>query len=217
MIGITSRLARLAIAVSACCLALIRPAAAVDLYVAAGAGSGLAVQTLGRSGPSTGYEFESDLIPTYMMPSTAGLDFGVFRLEGEALVDDRRFYEFELAAGGLYGDSGLETRAGMANALIDVPTGSDVRPFFGGGIGYADVAADGLELRGVDPRDGRDGVLAYQLRAGVAFQILPAAEITLGYRYFATEDLRFNGSAGDRVKVDNPASHIGELGLRISF
>ena len=215
--GISARIIRLAILVPACCLAVAMPAAAVELYVAAGAGTGTAVQTLGRGGPSTGYEFENGLFPTYMMPSTAGLDFGVIRLEGEALVDDRRLYEFELAGGGLLADRGRETRAGMANALIDIPTGTNVRPFFGAGIGYADVAVDGLKLGGVETTDRGDGVLAYQLRAGIAFTIMPEAEIILGYRYFATDDLHLNGSAGDRVTVDNRASHIGELGIRIKF
>ena len=105
----------------------------------------------------------------------------------------------------------------MANALIDVPTGSNVRPFFGGGIGYADVSVDGMKRGGVESTDRGDGVLAYQLRAGVAFTVLPEAEIVLGYRYFATDNLHLNGSEGDRVTVDNRASHIGELGIRIKF
>ncbi len=190
--------------------------AQVDVYMS-GSTAGAVVDHVNPAGPRTGYEFEPNQMPNYLVPRAAGVDFGLLRLEGEAMVNGDSLNNFELAADNLYGGSNFETMAGMANAFIDIPTRNGVSPFVGGGIGYANVSAIGSEALGVDPVDDRDVVMAYQLRAGFAISILTSAEIVLGYRYFFTDDLTLNGTNGDPVTVDSQASHVGELGIRIRF
>jgi opacity protein-like surface antigen len=190
--------------------------AQVDVYVT-GSTAGAVVDHFNPAGPGTGYEFEPNQAPNYLVPRAAGIDFGVLRLEGEAIVNDDSLNNFELVHNDLYGGSDFETMAGMANAFIDLPTRNGVSPFVGGGIGYASVSANGFEALGGDPVDDRDVVMAYQLRAGFAISILSATELILGYRYFVTDDLNLTGTAGDRVTVEDRSSHVGELGIRVRF
>ncbi|MDH3475078.1 MAG: hypothetical protein OEM59_15460 [Rhodospirillales bacterium] len=196
--------------------------AEVELYVAGGA-AGSVIEHFSAYGPSAGYEFQQGDLPNYVVPSAAGLDFGTLRLEGEALVREDALDGLNLSgldlnpSGNLYTNGNFETMAGMANALVDLPSKAGISPFFGGGVGYADVSAHDLDGLGMNPGDDRDGVLAYQLRAGLSFSVLSATEVTFGYRYFVTEDLSLTGAGGDAIEVDEQASHIGELGIRIKF
>jgi hypothetical protein len=196
--------------------------AEVQVYVAGGA-AGSVIEHFSAQGPSAGYEFQQKDLPNYVVPSAAGLDFGTLRLEGEALVREDALDGLNLSgldlnpSGNLYTSGDFETMAGMANALVDLPRKAGFSPFFGGGVGYADVSAHDLDGLGVNPGDDRDGVLAYQLRAGLSFSVLSATEVTFGYRYFVTEDLSLTGAGGDAIEVDERASHIGELGIRIKF
>ena len=190
--------------------------AQINVYVT-GSTAGAVVDHFIPAGPGTGYEFEPNQVPNYLVPRAAGIDFGLLRLEGEAMVNGDSLNNFELAPNDLYGGSDFETMAGMANAFIDLPTKNGISPFFGGGIGYANVSASGFEALGGDPVDDRDVVMAYQLRAGFAISIFSATEVILGYRYFVTDDLNLTGTGGDPVTVEDRSSHVGELGIRIRF
>ncbi len=56
-----------------------------------------------------------------------------------------------------------------------------------------------------------DSVMAYQVGAGLAFQINPHFSIDLKYRYFATENPEFDGI---EAKL---ASHNVYCGFRVNF
>lgn len=103
----------------------------------------------------------------------------------------------------------------MANVFVDIPL-PVATPFVGAGIGYAEVKANDLEFGGVPLLNNSGSGLAYQLRAGVAFEIFSATDLTLGYRYFVTDDLDMSNSTGS-VEIDKLESHVFELGLRVSF
>ncbi len=90
----------------------------------------------------------------------------------------------------------------MANVYLDFVNSSPVTPFLTAGIGMAEVTL-------FDYYD--DTVFAYQVGAGLTFAINPHMSIDLKYRYFATEDLDFEGIEAEF------ASHNVYCGFRFTF
>jgi len=87
----------------------------------------------------------------------------------------------------------------MANVWYDFSLGN-VRPYVGGGIGWAETDLDGAFVSGKDPViDRSEDGFAWQLGAGVNFDISPNVQLGLGYRYFEGPDVRigsaFSGNA----------------------
>ena len=77
----------------------------------------------------------------------------------------------------------------MGNGYFDIPTNSPLRPYVGAGLGFA-VAGVEEERFGLTSTDS-DLVGAFQLMAGIGFDISPRATFTFGYRYFTTTDPSF--------------------------
>jgi opacity protein-like surface antigen len=183
-----------------------------DVYVAAGAGGGILDNT---DVDSIGTSFETEPFPGYALSGALGLDFGLLRVEGELFYNVYDLDTIKDAGINLDADGSFKTLAGMGNVFLDVPL-AVVTPFVGAGIGYADVKADNFQFNGTDLVDDSDTVMAWQLRAGIAFAVFPFTDMTIGYRYFVTDDLAMSNSLGD-VDIEKLKSHILELGLRISF
>lgn len=72
----------------------------------------------------------------------------------------------------------------LANAWYDFDIGG-VKPYVGGGIGWADSDLDGNFVGGTVPAlSTSDSGFAWQLGAGVNFSISPNMMLGVGYRYF---------------------------------
>lgn len=187
----------------------------VSVYGALGAGVSV-LEEFDITEDTTDQTFSTVPFPGVSLNGAVGLDFGLARLEGELLYDRHSLEDLEV--GGLDLDAGgrFETLAGMLNAFVDLPTGIGITPFAGAGIGFADVEAKNIRIAGADLLDDRDTGLAWQLRAGVAFGLLPLTDLTFGYRYFVVEALDMANPTGD-VAVEELRSHVVELGIRITF
>jgi len=180
-----------------------------DFYIAAGAGGAVLEDTDVRS---PALDFETELFPGYAFNGALGLDFGLLRIEGEVFHNVYSIDDINAAGADVNAEGSFKTWAGMGNIFIDIPL-VVVTPFVGAGIGRARVDADDIRFRGVDIVDDDDTVTAWQARAGIAFGILPFTDMTIGYRYFVTDDLNLE----DDVDIDKLKSHIVELGLRVTF
>ena len=77
----------------------------------------------------------------------------------------------------------------MGNGYFDIPTHSILRPYVGAGVGFA-LANLEQDFFGFTADDS-DLVAAYQLMAGLGFEISPKATLTFEYRYFTTSDPTF--------------------------
>lgn len=154
-------------------------------------------------------EFE----PGAAMGFAAGYNFGAFRIEGElggqsSDIDRYRLNDYDY--GGSYSEkvsSGdMSIASLMGNVYLDFVNPSNVTPYLTAGVGTATV-----ELNDFYTEDYDDTVLAYQVGAGLAFQINPHMTIDLKYRYFATEKPDFEGLEAD------VASHNVYAGFRYNF
>ena len=89
----------------------------------------------------------------------------------------------------------------MANLWYDVSNlpapFSRFTPYVGGGLGYAVLTIKGLEAGGVEfGGTHRDTVTAWQLGAGVAYELSEHWSMSLDYRYFKTGEANFGKIQG---------------------
>jgi OmpA-OmpF porin, OOP family len=116
----------------------------------------------------------------------AGQQFEAFRLEAEIAYRRNDLDRIEVGIIDTSRSGKVEAMSAMFNAYLDFAQ-FRFRPFIGVGAGGARIEA---EFEGVDDRDT---VFAYQGIAGFSF----GDGLEIGYRYFATEDPRFNGVKGE--------------------
>jgi opacity protein-like surface antigen len=98
-----------------------------------------------------------------------------FEIDGETLP------EFDL-------DGETTALSFMGNLWFDVPVPFPVRPFIGAGAGMARVGLEDTEAAGVEIADDSEWVFAYQLGAGLGYEIRPGLSVGAEYRFFETED-----------------------------
>lgn len=122
---------------------------------------------------------------------------------------------FDFASGGTIA-ANLSTFAVMANVWYEHDMGWKVRPYVGGGVGWARTKTDGVLLTTTgDTEDAwsqeNDG-FAWQLGVGFNYEAAPGVDVGLGYRYFRgpdintpfTMDLFFSDAATfGRIENDN--------------
>lgn len=128
------------------------------------------------------------------------------RAEAEASYrDNNNVLAVPTLPGTAFLDGTVKSFAGMANGYVDIPTGTVVTPYVGAGVGMARVDMDGAET-----------LFAYQGMAGISLDVSPQTSFVLGYKYFASEDLK--GSDPTIGSLETPyATHNIELGLRYQF
>jgi opacity protein-like surface antigen len=102
----------------------------------------------------------------------------------------------------------------MGNGYFDIPTNSPLRPYVGAGLGFA-VAGVEEDVAGFTSTDS-DLVGAFQLMAGLGFDISPRATLTFGYRYFTTSDPDFFVAFAGPFEMDY-TSHDFLFGARFRF
>lgn len=103
----------------------------------------------------------------------------------------------------------------MANVWYDFDVGG-IRPYIGGGLGWADVEADGTYLTALlvaTPFSVSDSGFAWQAGAGVNFQVAPSMQLGVGYRYFSGPEVRLlppiaTNTASGELDYDNHAATV---------
>ena len=150
---------------------------------------------------------------------TAGYDFGMIRLEGElsykqsdiSAITDKNGFQF----GNPDGD--LSAFAMMANVFLDLHNASPVTPYLGAGIGFATLyLSDTFVSSGLLYPSDTDTVFAWQAGGGVEIALNRQLSLDLGYRYFATDEGRFNSDPNISANL-KMESHTGAVGLRVKF
>ena len=103
----------------------------------------------------------------------------------------------------------LENLSVMLNAIYDINIGSALVPYLGAGLGTSRVNGK------VDGEGDSKWKLAYQGIAGVAYSLNNQVKLDLGYRYFATPDVKVGADVGT-IEYEN-TNHSVLLGLRYHF
>ena len=173
-----------------------------------------------------------DFDPTNDIGPNVGAAFGValplsnfkLRFEGEVAIRGNTVSDIENLGDEFetINDSSIYSVSGMANTHADLYVTQHLALSVGGGLGYASVGADiaadvdGDGISFID--DESDTVFAYQLMAGVRYDI-GQSTVSLGYRYFATDDPEFevDGSDGALDYTTEYATHNFNVGYAYNF
>lgn len=178
---------------------------------------GAVLKSLEDEQMTVGTDLKGMTFPGYLLSGTAGIDLGAVRFEGEVLYNRLMVDDLSLAEASTGTAGSVSTLAGMANALVELPTRDGVTPFFGGGLGYGVPTSGNMTLRSMDVSPSSDGTMIYQLRAGFDYEILPQSRMSLGYRYLLAQDMDTGRSSSNRIDANQTRSHVIELGFHFAF
>jgi opacity protein-like surface antigen len=174
----------------------------------------------------------------FVIGGVLGYDFGNFRVDGELIfrlntIDSLGGVSLNPGGFSEEKDSSTYVSSYMVNGYFDLPTEGPLKPYIGGGIGFATVSIDWVTpaffFSSVPVADDNDSGLAYQFSTGVGYEIDLDREInpitivvTLGYRYFAIEELQMMFASSSPINPGSPftieyQSHEFLIGARVLF
>jgi opacity protein-like surface antigen len=128
-------------------------------------------------------------------------------------------------------DGNMSTFSIMANAWYDIDIGTKIRPYVGGGVGWARTRGEFAQVStftdGGTPgstyifrshTETENSGFAWQLGLGFNYEVAPDVDVGIGYRYFVgpriseVVDFEFNGDD----KIDNE-NHAVQVNLTIGI
>jgi opacity protein-like surface antigen len=158
-----------------------------------------------------GFVLSTSFDPGVGLGGVLGYDFGNVRVDGELAFRTNSINDIM----GVPTEGHSSALSYMVNGYFDFPTGGPVKPYIGGGIGFATVLVD-IEVFGFPLADDSDSVLAYQFSGGIGYEINPRTTVSFGYRYFATEDPEMEDAGGFPFTTEYQ-SHEFNFSARILF
>lgn len=118
---------------------------------------------------------------------------------------------------------GIESRIQtvMLNTYWDINTNTKITPYVGAGIGYANIREEAYVSNQYDTQTAKDHEdnLAWQVSAGISYEITADLDMDLGWRYTDYGDIKNNASQAGYQSVSNRDydSHEILLGMRYTF
>jgi opacity protein-like surface antigen len=109
----------------------------------------------------------------------------------------------------------LGANYGFVNALFDINTNMPLTPFFGGGVGYAQVNAVGT-VGGFTVLNDSDNAWAYNLTGGVSYAINDRVTLDVAYRYISFQGVNLQGIGSLTVNQDIHDQEI-TAGVRVKI
>ena len=186
----------------------------VGLYLGiGGAWNHLSDQTLKATGVTSRSVRADD---GWMAAAQLGYDLGWLRFELEGGFRQNDTDTISLPGGGrqrVKGDIG--GWYAMANAIVDIDTGSPLTPYIGVGAGAMGLSHDfaGAGFRVDDSKT----VFAYQAIAGLAWNFTPNVSAHVDYRWFRTLDGSFRDHLSGASYKSSYESHAVMAGLTWRF
>jgi opacity protein-like surface antigen len=116
------------------------------------------------------------------------------------------------------GNLGLFTA--MANGYVDLDFGIPFVPYLGAGIGYGVLEVQAKNQATALKINDHTSVFAWNLMAGGYYRVSDSIDVSLGYRYVATTDPKYDGrvrNLGLTTLDSEYDAHDVLLGLRFNF
>ena len=204
-------------------------------YAAAGGGATLITDTtetpqkvdLDADGTAdTAKEADWDLDFGFSAGGAAGYDFGDFRTEAEFSFQSANFLHADEIKGDKKADDNLTVMSVMANGFFDLDTGTPFVPFIGIGVGAVNLSVKlNASEDATEPQfEGSGWGFGYQANVGVAYEIVDAVALTLGYKFFGTLETQVTDAGADADSETDDMyvkptlmAHRAELGVRFRF
>ena len=197
--------------------------AGTGFYVAAGGGVTLItdISEVPEKGIIAGEdEADWDLDFGFGAGGSAGYDFGDFRTEAEFSFQSANFLRADEIDDDTKADDNLTVMSILANGFFDLDTGTPFVPFIGIGAGAVNLAVKLNKSEDADEAhfEGSGWGFAYQANVGVAYEIIDAVALTLGYKFFGTLETQVTHPDDEETYVKPTLmAHRAELGVRFSF
>ncbi len=145
-----------------------------------------------------------------------GVKSGIMRYELEGIRQESDV-KAHTVGGTSIGGGGKTTLSGaMGNVYIDLGEHMGLKPYIGGGAGYARVGFENFTAGGVTVLDEKDDVFAYQGMAGVSYDLNPHWALTAEYRYLGANDAKVSTVGGGTTKVSYDSNNV-LIGARYTF
>lgn len=197
--------------------------AGTGFYAAAGGGATLITDTTDTAekgiDPSQD-KADWDLDFGFSAGAAVGYDFGDFRTEAEFSFQSANFLHDGKIDEDNKADDNITVMAAMANGFFDLDTGSQFSPFIGIGAGAVNLAVklNATEDAETPDFEGNGWGFGYQANLGVAYEIIDAVALTLGYKFFGTLETQVTDPDDENVYVKPTLmAHRAELGVRFRF
>ena len=142
-----------------------------------------------------------------------GVSYDAWRLGLEVSYRQNKIKESKNVAINIDELNKVNALAGMINVYYDYALTEECSLYVGAGLGMAKfnfVAKDSKIEAG-------KCVFAWQVLAGVAYDINENWTVEAGYRLFGTSKVKILNTAGAAVKIKTPLQNSLELGLRYNF
>lgn len=201
---------KLAIFAGSCLLFAAGAAQAAPNAPYFGAGIGLSRLNDATLSDSTG-SIDTDFDTGLGFVASVGYTFDSVRAELELGYRKNDIDNFSAFGVSVPASGDVTSKSGMVNVYYDFTPKAQLNPFVGAGIGLAKVEVDNAAVAGINLGDADDTVFAWQLIAGIGYQVSDKAVLDLSYRYFATADPDFSGIEAEY------GSHNLFAGLRFLF
>jgi opacity protein-like surface antigen len=145
-----------------------------------------------------------------------GHRFGEGRVEIEYTHRSNRLDQVEFVEGKVNAAGDLTAESLLVNAFGVYRTASSWTPYFGAGLGVAQLTAKDLTVSNAPLTDDNATVFAYQLGVGTDIALTPSLTLDFGYRLFSTSKATFREASGNEFK-SGYLSHSAMVGLRFGF
>ncbi len=151
----------------------------------------------------------------------AGYDFGAVRGELTYTYTGATLNSLTLKALGASGSAAINngnvsTNSVLVSAYVDIPTKSKLTPYLGGGLGYTNVSWGAYSASAfgatLTQQSGNQGVLGYQAKLGVSYQVRAKADVFVEGTYQGS-----SGFSVDRVNYDSLSAFGARVGARYRF
>lgn len=143
---------------------------------------------------------DEDFKPGFTGEVGAGYDSGGFRLEGTVGYSNAELDQKRAAVTGFTSDGRAKALTLGLAGYADIPTGSAVTPYVGGGIGATRVDARFSRIGGMPAASsrfaGKDWGFQWHLDAGVGIRAAANTTVELGARYTQVSALDYKGFSG---------------------
>lgn len=186
-------------------------AQAGNVYVTAGAGVGKVTESSYDADPGVGFSFEADFDSGILLNGGIGYNFGNIRAEGAIQYQKNDLDTISLFGGTADAGGDVEATSYMLNGYFDINPHAGINPFVTAGIGAARIEANDHSVGGLPIGSAEDTVFAWQVGAGLGFNLSERVALDATYRYFSTDNPRF-----DVVEAEY-ASHNVSFNLRYNF
>lgn len=213
-----------ALVLSCSALALLGAAAPAAAQTGAENGTGIYVHGFGGYHLQRDMEFQDtagklniEFEGNYAIGAAVGYKFSrTMSVEGEISYRTAKAEKVTFAGAAQTGKPEVKSTAFMVNGIAQLGRGT-FKPYLGLGLGVATLEIERFTGTTFTFLGGDTTELAYQLIAGVAYEVMPKVQLTLDYRYFATAAPEATKSGGGTGEIDPFASHAFLVGVRYNF